>query len=98
MRLTSAQIERTLHQLDAEAIPAEHPLVSQLQQLFGDHTYFLDETGLNIVEPVEAYDGDGLLGVVVNLAEWTDGSRAGLRPHEPEATDLMIDLDTETRH
>ena len=98
MRLTSAQIERTLHQLDAEAIPAEHPLVSQLQQLFGDHTYFLDETGLNIVEPVEAYDGDGLLGVVVNLAEWTDASRAGLRPHEPEATDLMIDLDTETRH
>jgi hypothetical protein len=96
--MTADQIERTLHQLDAEAIPAEHPLVPQLERIFGEHTYFLDQKGLNIVEPVEAQDGDGLLGVVVNVAEWTDGSRAGLRPHEPEPTELMVDLETDARH
>lgn len=98
MRMTSDQIERTLHQLDAEAIPAEHPLVPKLEQIFGEHTYFLDETGLNIVEPLEAQDGDGLLGVVVNLAEWTDETRAGLRPHDPEPTELMVDLEPDDRH
>ena len=80
MKMNSAQIQQTLHtlnaaELNAEAIPAEHPMISQLERLFGDHTYFLDSRGLNIVEPVEA-GNDGRLGVVVNLASWTD-SRAG---------------------
>ena len=30
MKLNSAQIERTLNQIEAEAIPADHPLMPQL--------------------------------------------------------------------
>ena len=79
MKMNSAQIQQTLHtlnaaELNAEAIPAGHPMMSQLERLFGDHTYFLDSRGLNIVEPVEA-GNDGRLGVVVNLASWTDFER-----------------------
>ncbi len=98
MKLNSAQIERTLHQFDAEAIPPEHPVISKLERLFGDHTYFLDDNGLNIVEPVEAEQTDGRLGVVVNLASWSDANAASLQPHEPEPTELLIDLEADTRH
>ena len=69
MKMNSAQIEQTLTQFEAEPIPSEHPLMPQLKRLFGDHTYFLDNHGLNIVEPVEAEEKDGRMGVVVNLAE-----------------------------
>jgi len=42
MKLTSAQIERTLGQFEAEAIPDSHPALPRLNELFGDHTFFLD--------------------------------------------------------
>ena len=51
MKLTSAQIERTLSQFEAQALPEGHPLVPRLSELFGDHTFFLDSNGLNIIEP-----------------------------------------------
>ncbi len=98
MKMNSAQIERTLHQLQAEAIPAEHPVMPQLERLFGEHTYFLDGNGLNIVEPVEAKPSDGPRGVVVNIASWADASTASLEPHPPEATELVIDLEIDRRH
>src|SRR5437016_1000236 len=54
MKLTSAQVERTLTQFRGEAIPDDHPVIPQLNDLFGEHTFFLDSHGLNIVEPAEA--------------------------------------------
>ena len=102
MKMNSAQIEQTLHklnaeeELNAEAIPAEHPMMSQLERLFGDHTYFLDSNGLDIVEPLETEDGR--LGVVVKLARWTDDRAESLQPHGPEPTELVVDLRTDSRH
>ncbi len=51
MKLTSAQVERTLSQFEAQAIPDSHPMVPRLSELFGEHTFFLNSDGLNIVEP-----------------------------------------------
>ncbi len=92
MKLNAAQIERTLDQLEAEAIPEGHPMMPQLERLFGDHTYFIDGNGLNIVEPVEPEKSDGQQGVVVNIASWTDETAAKLQPHEPEPTELVVVL------
>jgi hypothetical protein len=89
MKLNSAQLQRTLGQFEARPIPDDHPLIPQLNDLFGEHTFFLDSHGLNIVEPVEAA---GLSGVVVNLASWSDDSQSGLEVHEPKATDVVITL------
>ena len=89
MKLTSAQVERTLSQFEAQAIPDDHPVVPQLNSLFGEHTFFLDSHGLNIVEPA----GTALAGSeaqqakVVNVANWSDGNETKLEPHEPEPTD-----------
>jgi hypothetical protein len=98
MKMNTAQIEQTLQQFQAKAIPAGHAMMPQLERLFGDHTYFLDGKGLSIVEPVDAEQDGGGRAVVVNLASWADDSHGNLEPHPPEATDLVIDLETDLRH
>jgi len=99
MKMNSAQIEQTLQQFQAEALPVEHPVISQLERLFGDHTYFLDDKGLNIVEPIEEEQDGGRQAVVVNLADWNDKTvRNGLEPHPPEVTEVVIDLEADLPH
>lgn len=92
MKLNSALVERTLTQFDAQAIPDEHPVVPQLNSLFGDHTFFLNGSGLNIVEPAQGDDG-AQKGVVVKIAGWQDSERTSLVPHEPEPTEVVVVLD-----
>ena len=92
MRLTSALVERTLSQFEAEAIPDSHPAVSELNRLFGDHTFFLDGNGLNIVEPADIPEQGLQAGKVVTLASWDDADPPMLTPHEPEPTDVVIIL------
>jgi hypothetical protein len=89
MRLTSAQVERALNQFEAQAIPEDHPVTAQLSDMFGDHTFFLDGNGLNVVEPAEVTT-DGETGKVVNLADWADESLTRLAPHPPQVTDVVV--------
>ena len=53
MKKSSQMIERTLSQFEAQPVPDDHPAVTQLNRLFGDHTFFLDGSGRVIVEPAE---------------------------------------------
>jgi hypothetical protein len=92
MKLTSVQVERTLSQFQAEAIPDDHPVVPQLNNLFGDHTFFLDGSGLNIVEPADSSRAGAQSAKVVNLANWSDDNPTRLEPHEPEPTDVVVVL------
>jgi hypothetical protein len=93
MKLTSAQVEQTLTQFEAQAVPSNHPAVSQLSELFGDHTFFLDSNGLNIVEPIDAGADAGVQRAqVVNVANWSDPTLTRLTPHPPEPTDAVVDL------
>ncbi|HUI15118.1 MAG TPA: hypothetical protein VL048_16805 [Xanthobacteraceae bacterium] len=102
MRLSAAQVEIAASQLNAEAIPEDHPLIPKLNELFGDHTFFLDSHGLSVVEQA----GQGSLtepstpnvdapAVVVNLANWTDSNPPKLEAHEPELTDSVVTLSTD---
>ena len=94
MKLTSAQVERTLRQFEAQAIPDDHPVVPQLISLFGEHTFFLDSHGLNIVEPAGTAlaESEAQRAKVVNVANWSDGNETKLAPHEPEPTDIVVTL------
>jgi hypothetical protein len=98
MRLSAAQVEKAETQLHAEAIPEDHPLIPKLNQLFGDHTYFLDNNGLSVVEQAahdSATPGADGKAVVVNLANWTDSDPPKLEAHEPELTDSVVTLSTD---
>ena len=99
MKMNTAQIEQTLQKFPAQAIPVGHPVMSQLERLFGDHTYFLDGKGLNIVEPVNEEQDGGRRVVVVNLADWDNRiEKNSLEPHPPEVTELVIDLEADLTH
>ena len=58
----------------------------ELNDLFGEHTFFLDGNGLNIVELVQT----GVESAKsVSLANNADDS---LEPHRPEPTDIVVVL------
>jgi hypothetical protein len=90
MKLTSAQVERTLTQFEGEVIPDNHPVIPQLNSLYGEHTVFLDSHGLNIVEPAEASEAGVQSAKVVNLPNWSDANPSRLEAHEPEPTDVVV--------
>jgi hypothetical protein len=96
MKLNSTQVKQTLSQFEAEVLPDNHPAVPQLHGLFGDHTFFLDGSGLSVLEPAETPDVEVQTGEVVSVASWSDATLTSLRPHEPEPTGLVIVL--EPRH
>ena len=98
MKLSAAQVEMAESQLKAEALPDNHPLVPKLNAMFGDHTYFLDNQGLSVVEQAASDSStpsaDGK-AVVVSLANWTDENPPKLEAHEPELTDNVVTLNTD---
>ena len=95
MKLNATQVKRTLSQFDAEVLPDNHPAVPQLNSWFGDHTFFIDQEGLNVLEPAETPEVEGQVGEVVSLASWSDATLTSLRPHEPEPTGLVIALESQ---
>jgi hypothetical protein len=92
MKLNSTLVERTLSQFEAEAIPDSHPVIPELRGRFGDHTFFINSNGLNIVEPAEPTQEGTQAGKVVNLASWNDEDPPTLTLHEPEPTDVVVAL------
>ena len=92
MKLNSAQVQRTLDQVEASVIPDEAPVIAKLNDAFGEHTFFLDQHGLNIVEPVEAAEPAAECVKVVKLASWSNDSRSDLKLHEPAETDIVVTL------
>lgn len=87
MKLDTAQRERVEEQLGVEAIPEEHPVTPELKAAFGDHTFFVDSQGLNIVEPNPSSENSS--GNVLKLASWTEGHDA-LQGHEPEVLPVTV--------
>jgi hypothetical protein len=94
MQLTPTQVKRTLAQFEAQEVPADHSAMAQLTRLFGEHTFFLDRHGLNILEPVDAETSDARMCKVVCVADWNDADPPSLEPHEPEPTELVIQLES----
>jgi hypothetical protein len=90
MKLNGVLAERTANQLGAEPIPDQHQAMPQLNQVFGDHTFFIASDGLCIVEPGEPNDAGLPTGEVVRVAGWSDETRGALVPQPPEATGIVI--------
>ena len=95
MKLNSMQVEQILGQFEARALPDDHPLVPRLSKLFGEHTFFLNSDGLNVVEPNENTPAGAHEGTVVKNANWSDADFSSLAPHEPELTEIVVMLKTE---
>ena len=92
MKLNSAQVQQTLNQMDAQVVPESHPALMQLTDVFGEHTFFLDKSGLKVLEPTDVSQMDGQSGEVVSLADWSDATLTSLSPHPPVSTGTIIVL------
>jgi len=90
MRLNDTQVKQTLTQMQAEVLPDNHPATAQLTDLFGDHTFFLDQSGLKVLEPAETPASDVQSSRVVSLADWSDSTLTSLKPHAPEPTGTVL--------
>lgn len=93
MKLNSTQVKQTLSQFEAQVLPDDHPAVTQLNSLFGEHTFFLDSSGLKVLEPADAPEMKAYTGEIVSLADWSDATLTSLRPHEPELTGVVVVLE-----
>jgi len=90
MKLNATQQNTIEEQFGIEAIADDHPAIEKLKEVFGDHTFFLDAGGLNVVEPHP--DSEAAAGAVVKLASWTD-DQSQLNVHEPEVLPIAVKLD-----
>src|SRR3954471_14161948 len=90
MKLTTAWIDQTQNQLDMRAVPMDHPAAGKLNEMFGEHTFFLGADGLHIVEETESDRDDADVGEVVKLAEWGDEERTTLKVKEPELVGVVV--------
>jgi hypothetical protein len=97
MRLNSAQVKQALTQMEAQVLPDDHPAVTELTHVFGDHTFFLDDSGLKVLEPTEVLETEMESGEVLSLADWSDATLTSLKPHEPEPTGTVV-IFRETTH
>jgi hypothetical protein len=93
MRLSTASLERTMERFNAQPVPDDHPLAEKLTSVFGDHTFLLGVDGLHIVEPAGRAQSDANMATVVKVASWEDETKARLQPHDPELTDVVVELE-----
>ena len=93
MRLSATQLTKVEEQLGIEALPEDHPASSDLKDAFGDHTFFLDAAGLNIVEPNPSPEGKS--GHVLKVASWTSDEQRELVVHQAEVQSVTVDLGTD---
>ena len=94
MRLTSEQIDGVTSQFEAQPVPQDDRLLAELNRIFGEHTFFLDNSGLHIVEKLaESEEPVARTVRVVKIASWTDPDHRTLAAHRPEPTDVVINLD-----
>ena len=99
MKLSHAQVEQVAGQLDAQAVPDDHPAASQLEGVFGGHTFFLRTDGLHVVEAAPT-DSGSRAASVVKLASWEDEEKTRLIPHGAEAVgvvELVPDDETKSK-
>ena len=95
MKLTANQVAIAKSAIGADPIPADHPAMDQLEQAFGEHTFYLDQNGLLVFEPDEepeeapdVQDGARL----TLIAAWADDTRQSLGAVQPHPTHIVIDL------
>jgi hypothetical protein len=62
----------------------DHPAPKQLSGIYKDCTFFLDGSGLNVLERAETAETEAKTGEIVGLASLEPHMLAGLRPHEPQ--------------
>ena len=94
MRLSNSQARDVMNQARAEVLPADHPIMPQLEQVFGLHTFFLKTEGLHVVERGGADSPGADPAFLVKIAGWADEKHTVLAPQRYEVAGA-VDIGSE---
>ena len=92
MKLTDDQIVSIENQYSVSPIPEDEPIIGQLSEIFGDHTFYLGENGLVVWDAIEADGSADERLVAFQVAEWSDDTRSAMRVHEPVSTGIIASM------
>jgi hypothetical protein len=91
MKLNDEQIKAVEENTGLQPVPEDNPAMSQLKESFGEHTFYVDDRGLYVLEtPSDETEQDH--ATAVQVAQWTDENMNALQPHEPQATEAVIKI------
>ncbi|MGF1552915.1 MAG: hypothetical protein ACFBWO_10500 [Paracoccaceae bacterium] len=91
MKLTDTQIATARDAFGAEPLEAEHPVVPQLTEAFGDHTIYVDQNGLLVfLDPETELQEIAGQPKLVLIAAWTDENKNALGKVEPVDTGMTL--------
>ncbi|MGF1501984.1 MAG: hypothetical protein ACFBSD_09210 [Paracoccaceae bacterium] len=96
MKLSPDQIAAASAVLGAEPLPAEHPAILDLQQAFGDKTFYVDTNGLLVFEPTAPDMPDDTEARLMLVAAWTGEDKTKLGVVEPVDTGIAVELGAPT--
>ena len=98
MKLTTDQTAAVHRQTGADPLPEDNPTMGQLQQIFGDHTFYVADQGLVVPETTpDAVAPESTQENAVEfmlVAVWAGEDKQSLQPIEPQATGIKLELAT----
>ncbi|GAB4392976.1 MAG: hypothetical protein Tsb0032_10660 [Kiloniellaceae bacterium] len=92
MKLNANQIAAVKQDLSADPLEEQNPAMGALRKAFGDHTFYVGDEGLFVVEPVEDEKHPGEPAQLILVAAWSDDSKKALQPVPPQETETVVDL------
>lgn len=92
MKLSDTQIAAVAATTGANPIPEEDPAMGQLKEAIGDHTFYVDQHGLLVLEDTDDAPGDNQLEIV-RVGQWADEQRSTMGVVPPQPTGQVLDLD-----
>ena len=98
MKLTKQQIEAVRIQLNVEPVENDHPVQKELEEAFGQHTFYADPNGLHIIEKAEPASVDhdqGDFGVIMQVAVWKGEGQESLESIDPQQVGDVLTLELE---
>ena len=92
MKLSSAQIAAVEQATGANPLPEEEPAQAKLAEALGDHTFYVDQQGLVILESPEAAATPEDTLEIVRVGRWVEGNEQQLALTPAERTGQVLDL------
>lgn len=92
MKLSTAQIAAVEQATGANPLPEEEPANAKLQEALGEHTFYVDQQGLVILESPDAAAAPDETLEIVRVGRWVEGDEQQLALTPAERTGQVLDL------
>jgi hypothetical protein len=96
MKLTGLQMAEIEKEFGMVPVPDDSPATPLLNRHFGDHTFYVADTGLLVWDWNDP--DDDREAVLVQVATWSDDDKSSLVQHGPKRLDVVVTLPESAGH